>query len=138
MDYHKKCETKIKFLVYDNACNLAKMVVNKNTQKEILFNNTTKLGKAIKDMTIVCDRFHFQKHNDKWCDEHCDPDKHKEMKGINTSTSEQINYWYTRFKHSMKHMNYSRYHFMLFILSDEYNKFELVDYKYEATKINKK
>ena len=81
--------------------------------------------------TIVCDRFHFLLHKDKWCKENCDHDSIKELNGINTSVCEEINIWFGRFKHALKHMNYERYNFFVFNLADEYNKFEITQLLYE-------
>jgi hypothetical protein len=69
-----------KYIIYDDACHLSKYVINKAKFK---FNNLTERGKLLSESIIVCDRFHFIKHVDNWCNEHCDPDKHEGLKGMN-------------------------------------------------------
>ncbi len=127
MDYIETSGSKPGHILYDDACHLSKYVTNKASEK---FNNTTERGKIIASSIIACDRFHFCSHVDPWCKSHCDPDLYEGLKGVNTSVTEEINYWFGGFKHAFKHMNYDRYHFMLYIISDEFNKFRLVNYKY--------
>ena len=53
-------------------------------------------------------------------------------KGINTSVTEETNYYIGRFKHIFKHMNYPRFHFMLYIICDEFNRYKLIQKKYKV------
>ena len=45
-----------------------------------------------------------------------------ECNNLNTSVCEQTNYWFGRFKYILKHMNLERFHFLIFLLCDNYNK----------------
>ena len=80
------------------------------------------------------DRFHFKKHKDNFCSINNNPDTIALLNKVNTSVCEQTNYWFGRFKHICKHMNYERYHLFIYIMCDEYNKNKLTKQKYEANK----
>ena len=54
-------------ICYDDACHLKKFA--NNPIRNCLTSTTRKLHA----MDIVCDRFHFKNHIDKWCKEHCNP-----------------------------------------------------------------
>lgn len=57
-----------------------------------------------------------------------------ECNNLNTSVCEQTNYWFGRFKYILKHMNLERFHFLIFLLCDNYNKEKLVHQKYSELK----
>jgi len=124
-----------KIVVYDDACHMAKYVLNKNVTGT-KFDNSTERSKKLSNMKFAVDRFHFQSHTDSWCKQNCDPDFFDKLININTSVCEQTNYWFGKHKYIMKHMSYDHFHFFMFILSDEYNKFKLIDFEYEN--LNKK
>ncbi len=128
MDFIEASKTQPEYIIYDDACHLAKMVKNKASNN---FNNSTARGGILASKNIVCDRFHFKTHNDNWCKDNCDPDRFPGLKEVNTSVTEQTNFWFGGYKHALKHMGYERYHFMLYILSDEFNKFKLINLRYE-------
>jgi len=86
---------------------------------------------------VVVDRFHFKSHVDNYCALNNDPDLVEELKGVNTSVCEQTNYWFGGYKHILKHMNYEHFHFIIFILCDEYNKIKLVNQKYHSLRTNR-
>ena len=134
MDYYDHSNINPKTILYDDACHLKKYVTNKSSMK---FNLSTNRGKNLASKNICVDRFHFTSHVDSWCQLNYDPNKMEELKDVNTSVTEETNYWFGRFKFIFKHMNYERYHFLLYTLSDEFNKFRLLEKKYELVrKIN--
>ena len=126
MEYLEQSLIKPDIIVYDDACHLEKYVQASNK-----FKRDSQRAQLLLQRTIVCDRFHFLLHKDKWCKENCDPDKIKELIGINTSVCEETNLWFGNFKHAVKHMNFERYNFFLFNLADEYNKFKIIHSQYE-------
>ena len=65
-----------------------------------------------------------------------DPDKLEELRDVNTSVWEQTNYWFGRYKHILKHMNYKHFHFMIYILCNEYNQEKINDKCYNAIRQN--
>ncbi len=132
MDFFDLTNTIPYYILYDDACHLAKWVTNKSSNN---FDNTTDRGRILATKNIVCDRFHFKTHKDSWCKDRCDPDLFAGLTGVNTSVTEQINFWFGGFRYALKHMSYERYHFMLYILSDEYNKFTLINSKYDKIKL---
>lgn len=117
-----------KVFIYDDACHLKKYVTNKASDK---FDAKSDRGKRLSNSLIVCDRFHFLTHVDDWCRANCDPDLYPVLENVNTSVCEQTNMWFGGFKHMFKHMNYSHFHFTLYILADEYNKNQLIHKEYE-------
>lgn len=125
------CEHWPRFLIYDDGCTFAKYVMNKASQ---LFSKSTFRAIKLAETITVVDRFHFKSHVDVWCKKFCDPDLYDELKEVNTSVCEETNFWFGRYKHTFKHMNYERFHFLLYILCDEYNKFKLIDQLYNKAK----
>ncbi len=111
-----------KYLVYDNSCKLRKYVMESND-----FNRSSLRAQTLTETSYVVDRFHFESHSatDTYCREHCDANKYEELLEINTSVSEEINFWFSGYKHLLKHMNYERFHFLIFILFDEFNNNKL-------------
>jgi hypothetical protein len=119
IDYY---DTWPKYLVYDNSCKLRKYVKESND-----FNRSSSRAQTLIETSFVVDRFHFESHSatDTYCKDHCDANKYEELVDINTSVSEEINFWFSGYKHLLKHMNYERFHFLIFILFDEFNNFKL-------------
>ena len=72
-------------LIYDDNCHLARFALRKNLRKK---NETTEFfaEKVRKNV----DRFHFGNHIDPWCIENCDPNKVRELDGVNTEVCEQL------------------------------------------------
>jgi hypothetical protein len=133
MEFYQQSKIKPNYIVYDDACHLAKYVLFSD-----LFIRESERAEMIFNRRIVCDRFHFLKHNDKrnsFCKENCDPDLYPELESVNTSVCEETNGWFGKYKHALKHMSFERYHFFLYNISDEYNKFKLVHSKYEQLKL---
>ena len=54
------------------------------------------------------DRFHFGNHIDEWCIENCDPNKVRELDGVNTEVCEQL-FRKVNLHSNCKSMNKSRY-----------------------------
>jgi hypothetical protein len=73
-------------------------------------------------MRLVIDRLHIKNHKGKQCRKHFDADKIQELLDINTVVCEQTNFWLSRFKYIMKHMNAQRFNFFMYIILDKYNK----------------
>lgn len=82
-------------------------------------------ARKLNSMHIVVDKFHFKTHNDKTCKKYCNPNKFEEIINMNTSVAEQVNYWLSKFKHNVKHMNFERFNFFIFVICDLYNKLKL-------------
>ena len=122
-----------KTLIYDDGCSLKKYVTNKSS---LLFKQTTERAKKLAETRIVVDRFHFKSHVDEWCRELCDPDLYDDLKDVNSSICEETNYWFSKYKYIFKHMNYERYHFLLYIVLDEFNEANLIRKIYENEKKN--
>ncbi|CAF1017018.1 unnamed protein product [Brachionus calyciflorus] len=108
-----------RYFTYDDACHLKKLLNN----GERIKNSSERLDK-LKNINLLVDRFHFKTHKktDLYCKNNCDPDLYQEMANINTSVAEQVNFWYSGFKHNVKHMSRERFRFFIFTISDEKNK----------------
>lgn len=63
-------------ICYDDACHLKKFAQNPKRSQ------LTEVAKAIESKIIVCDRFHFRNHIDKWCIKNCNPYDCDELKVI--------------------------------------------------------
>ena len=107
-------DEKPKVINYDDACHLVKYARNHYRKKKQ--NSDTKY---MTEVSIVVDKFHFSNHVDKWCQEHCNPYKIKELDGVNTESCEQTFHWVNKFT-SVKSMNESRF-FLFFIAIFDYH-----------------
>jgi len=101
--------------LYDDACHLRKYIEKRD------FKNKTIRACELQKKKHFIDKFHIHNHVDPWCLDNCNPCQVEELKGINTVVCEQINYWLGEFKHMLKHMNFERYLFFLFIILNNYN-----------------
>ena len=54
-------------ICYDDACHLKKFAQNP------VRSDLTGIAKKIKEMSLVCDKFHFRNHVDRWCKANCNP-----------------------------------------------------------------
>ena len=54
-------------ICYDDACHLKKFAQNP------VRSDLTGIAKKIKKMSLVCDKFHFRNHVDRWCKANCNP-----------------------------------------------------------------
>lgn len=61
-------------LCYDDACHLKKFAQNA-VRCEL-----TQVAKRMKDMKMVCDKFHFRNYVDSWCKANCNPHTSSELK----------------------------------------------------------
>ena len=124
LDTVKKTDDWFKFVVYDDSCHLMKYVTNFSSN---LFNPCSERSQILRNSTFVVDRFHFKTHTDSVCKEYCDADQYRELTGVNTSLIEELNYWLSGYKHILKHFNYERFHFFLFVIFDEKNNLTLMN-----------
>jgi hypothetical protein len=108
-----------KFIAYDAGCILSKFIHN---EKRIIDNTTSRFLKLL-EKVIVVDKFHFKHHSlrDKYCQKKCNPNKYSELNLINTEATEQNNSWLSSFKAMFKHMNQSRFKFILYDILNDYN-----------------
>ncbi|CAH3152599.1 unnamed protein product [Porites lobata] len=67
-------------------------------------------------MNMVCDRFHFANHTDKWCKKKCNRYKTANL------VCEQLFSWLSRFSHITKHVNRWRFLFLMLYLLDNHNE----------------
>ncbi|CAB4006023.1 Hypothetical predicted protein [Paramuricea clavata] len=61
-------------ICYDDACHLKRFAMNPKRC------SLTPTATLISTRDIVCDRFHFRNHIDKWCKKHCNPDQCNDLK----------------------------------------------------------
>ncbi len=64
-------------------------------------------------MKLVIDRLHLHKN--------FDANNYDKLFNINTVVCEQTNFWMRRFKYIMKHMNFQRFNFFMYIILNKYN-----------------
>jgi hypothetical protein len=102
------------FIIYDDACHLHPYLMRHQNLLDVRLKKLEKIKFSI-------DRLHIHNHTRKICQEY-NSDKHKELKGINSVVCEETNYWFSGFKHIMKHMNYERFNFYLYIIFNSYNE----------------
>lgn len=89
-------------LIYDDNCHLARFALNKKIKKnEVTQFFAEKVRKNV-------DRFHFKNHIDPWCIENCDPNKVRELDGVNTEVCEQL-FRKVNSHSNCKSMNESKY-----------------------------
>jgi tmRNA-binding protein len=104
------------FFIYDEACHLLKYL------KDNKINETTSRDKKLCTKRHYVDKLHIKNHTDNWCLYNCDPNKVPELSELNTVVCEQINFWLSRFKYIVKHMNFVRYQFFLFNILSMHNR----------------
>ena len=119
-----------KYLVYDDACHLKHFLENNSQLSEdrrAIFSNKL----------FVIDRLHYKNHTRKTCSTfRCD--NYEELKETNSIPCEETNFWFGKYKYILKHMNFDRFMFYLFIICDHFNKEKLkLNSKKNLTKINK-
>ncbi len=61
-------------------------------------------------------------HTGDGCKSKNDPALYPELDEKNTVVCEQVNFWLGKFKHILKHMNFYRFNFFLYIILDNYNQ----------------
>ena len=107
-----------KFFIYDNACHL-KAYINKS------MNSSTDRARKLQQVRFVIDRLHIKNHVDANCHKNYNADLEPELLEINTVVCEETNFWLSRFKYIMKHMNSQRFYFFLYIVINSYNEQKL-------------
>ena len=90
-------------LIYDDNCHLARFANRKNLRTK---NDIT--GFFADNVRKTIDRFHFGNHIDEWCIENCDPNKIRELDGVNTEICEQL-FRKVNSHSNCKSMNESKY-----------------------------
>ena len=108
---------------YDDACHLKKFLINRKIE------TLSERGKQLSNKTHLIDKFHIYNHKDPYCLKNCNPYDYKEMDKLNSVVCEEINFWAGKFKYILKHMNYYRFHFYLYIIFNLYNKEKLKNQK---------
>ena len=125
-------------LIYDDNCHLARFSLRKNLREK---NAITKF--FAENVRKNVDRFHFGNHIDPWCIENCDPNKVKELDGVNTEVCEQL-FNKVNSHSNCKSMNESRYFLFWLYNLDLHNldREELVaasdprtDYRWQKTTV---
>ena len=116
LDTFEDSITKPLAIVYDNGCNIKKFISNTKNIKS----KTSRLDDFL-NLPIAVDRFHFNDHVDDWCKINCDPNMFDCLKGLNTSSCEETNFWLSRFKH----MNLPKFAFFIYTILNEYNTAKL-------------
>ena len=110
---HKHTKRLTNIIIYDRGCDMKRMV-----QKFFPANH------VLSSMDYVIDKFHFSNHKENYCKVNCNPND-KELEGVNTEVCEQINFWISRFKHNVKHMNCDRYYYFIYIIFNHYNEMKI-------------
>lgn len=106
----------IGIICYDDACHLKKFAQNP------VRSDLTEIAKKIKEMSLVCDKFHFRNHTDRWCKTNCNPFTSTDLENVNTEVCEQLFSWLSRFAHITKHMNRWRFLFLMLYILDCHNE----------------
>jgi len=119
LDIISSAQQQPEIFLYDDACHLRKYIEKRD------FTNKSKRASVLQNKQHFIDKFHIHNHVDPWCLKNCNPQNIEELNAINTVVCEQINYWLGGFKHTLKHMNYERFHFFLFIILNNYNNEKL-------------
>lgn len=99
-------------IIYDLGCDV-KRLVEKHFPKD----------HGLNKKRFIIDKFHFTNHTEAYCKKNCDPRECSE--GVNTVVCEQINFWISKYKHIVKHMNSIRYIFFIFIIFDYFNEMKI-------------
>jgi hypothetical protein len=115
LDLMQFSESSSKYLIYDNACSLEKFLKNRNIKQ------SSERGLKLDNMKLVIDRLHLKNHVDPECHKNFDANNYDELFNINTVVCEQTNFWMSRFKYIMKHMNFHRFNFFMYIILNKYN-----------------
>ena len=107
----------LKYCVYDNVCHLGPFCTNKAS--------TSDRAKTFNGIRFVVDKLHIKGHVA--CLDTHHPDLFPELADINTVVCEQVNFWLSKYKYILKHMNFYRYNFFLYVIFNEYNVIKLQD-----------
>ena len=91
LEYLSSTRHNVRTILYDDACHLVRYAKNESERN--------KECKAMSQIPMYVDKFHFRNHIDPWCIENCDPTKIKDLDDINTPICEQL------FKKINRHTN---------------------------------
>jgi hypothetical protein len=115
LEYLSNVTHNIKIILYDDACHLVRYAKN---QKDL--NEQTK---AMSNIQMYVDKFHFKNHIDPWCIENCDPNEIKDLEDVNTPICEQLFKKVNRHK-NCKSMNEARY-FMFWMFNIDMHNLDI-------------
>lgn len=119
------------YIIYDNACHLRPYIENKKIKEN---HKDNKCALSLLSKKFFIDRMHLNNHKGKYCFEHCDMDTDPNLDNVNSQVVEQLNFWFSKFKHNLKHMNYVRYLFFIFIILNVYNNYRIYLYNKKKKK----
>ena len=71
------------------------------------------------------DRHHFKGHVGAKCRKSHNPDDCDLLEGVNTSIMEQVNSWFSRYRHSARYMNAPRFNLYLLLACHLNNRFRV-------------
>ena len=111
-------EKQIIYVIYDNACHLAKFMKNRQVDYP-----------EFKETINLIDRFHLKNHKEN-CSVNYNCKNHLIMNGINTEVCEQTNPLLNRLKYMSKHMNACLYNFFYLTYFDQNNEFKFTTNNY--------
>ena len=80
LEYLSSTKHNVRTILYDDACHLVRYAKNESERN--------KECKAMSQIPMYVDKFHFRNHTDPWCIENCDPTKIKDLDDINTPICE--------------------------------------------------
>ncbi|KAK3733841.1 hypothetical protein QZH41_008639, partial [Actinostola sp. cb2023] len=103
-------------ICYDDACHLKKFAQNPVRSEK------TSTSKKLSQIEILCDKFHFKNHVDRWCKTNCNPYNCDALKDVNTEVCEQLFSWLSGFSRITKHMNRWRFIFLMLYILDNHNE----------------
>ncbi|OLP77076.1 hypothetical protein AK812_SmicGene42902 [Symbiodinium microadriaticum] len=112
----------INFVVYDNACMLARFVRNKSARSRLSIP-----PQLATDCFYVLDRFHRRNHTACLNPRHrlylpeVDIDRYPALALLNTSQNEQWNFWLGQFSHTVRHMRLDTLELYLLVVADLWN-----------------
>ena len=98
----------LKYVIYDNACNLYGYAKNHNLRQLLNIN-------------FLLDRFHYKNYKRKVCKDHSCYNR-KELEKLNTQKCEQLFSLLKKFKEITKHMNKIHYDYFYLFLFDSLNE----------------
>jgi hypothetical protein len=116
LDILQHSESTCNYLIYDNACSLQHFLKLRKIE------TLSPRGAILQSMTFIIDRLHIKNHVNPNCHANFDANDFEDLLKVNTVVCEETNFWLSRFKYIMKHMNFQRFNFFLFIILDKYNE----------------
>ncbi|OLP83794.1 hypothetical protein AK812_SmicGene35413 [Symbiodinium microadriaticum] len=117
----------VQFVVYDNACMLARFVRNRAARRRGRGSST--LQQLASECNYVLDRFHARNHRACLNPQHAlylpevDIARHPTLAALNTSQNEQWNNWLGHFSHTLRHMHFRTMELYLLLVADLWNTF---------------